>query len=251
MEKGIIQGTSATTFAPNSPITRQDMAAIVGRTIENLGLNISVVDTPVKAFNDMGAVAEYARASVELLRQKALLKGDTNGNVNPKQNMTRAEGTAVLSRMMMHRNAGTDITPEKNNALSMAREYIAVMAFSRDRLVDQLEYEGFSHEAAIYGADNCGANWNEQALTAAREYLDVSAFSYIGLVEQLEYDKFTAEQAEYGVSRCGANWNEQAALAAKEYLELFSFSREELISQLEYDGFTHDQAVYGAEQNGY
>lgn len=89
------------------------------------------------------------------------------------------------------------------NALKMAKNYLDVTAFSHDGLVDQLEYEGFSHDDAVYGADNCGADWNEQAAKKAAEYLDVSAFSHDGLVEQLEYEGFTKDQAEYGVSQSG------------------------------------------------
>lgn len=37
------------------------------------------------------------------------------------------------------------------------------MALSRQGLINQLEYEKFTEEQSIYGADNCGANWNEQA----------------------------------------------------------------------------------------
>jgi hypothetical protein len=30
--------------------------------------------------------------------------------------------------------------------------------------IKQLEYEGFSHSAAVYGVDNCNADWFEQAV---------------------------------------------------------------------------------------
>lgn len=259
VENGIIFGTSDTTFSPDDHITRQDMATIVGRTIDNMGLKIEPDGVPVESFADYDSVAPYAKDCVNLLREKALLKGDDHGNVNPKNNMTRAEGVAVLSRMMMNisaDNATTDPgsnynpTSEQLNALSRASKYLSIMAFSYDGLVDQLEYENYSHDAAVYAADNCGANWNDQALKRAKKYLDLMALSYSGLVEQLDYDKFTSSQATYAAENCGANWNEQAAKRAASYLEIMSFSRDGLIDQLEYDGFTHDQAVYGAAANG-
>ena len=77
------------------------------------------------------------------------------------------------------------------------------MAFSHDGLIAQLEFEKFSNEDAIYGADNCGANWNEQAAKKAKAYLDTMAFSRDGLIVQLEFDKFTNEQAVYGVDKVG------------------------------------------------
>lgn len=136
------------------------------------------------------------------------------------------------------------------NALSSAKDYLRLMPFSYNGLIDQLEYEGYTNAEATYAADNCGADWNEQAVIEAKNYIDLMPFSYTGLVEQLEYDQYTRAQAEYGANNCGADWYEQAARAAANYLNIMSFSREGLIEQLEYDGFTHDQAVYGVEQNG-
>ena len=66
-----------------------------------------------------------------------------------------------------------------------------------------MEYEGFTHQEAVYGVDNSGADWNKQAALKAQSYLDYSALSREGLIEQLEYEGFTREQAEYGVEAVG------------------------------------------------
>ncbi len=142
-------------------------------------------------------------------------------------------------------------TMGEKNALGSAKSYLRYSAFSYEGLIGQLEYEGYSHEEAVFAVEHCGADWNEQALKSAKDYLEYSAFSYTGLIKQLEYEKFTAEQATYGADNCGADWNEQAVKSAKEYLEYSSFSRQGLINQLEFEGFTYDQAVYGVTQNGY
>lgn len=142
-------------------------------------------------------------------------------------------------------------TVGQKNARESAINYLSFSPFSHDGLVKQLEFEKYSTEEATYGADNCGADWNEQALQAAKNYLDTSAFSYSGLVKQLEFEKYTTEQATYGVDNCGADWNEQAAKSAKSYLEISSFSRQALIDQLTFEGFTSEQAEYGATANGY
>lgn len=148
-------------------------------------------------------------------------------------------------------NPADQMTIGQRNALESAKSYLSFSEFSYTGLIEQLEYEKYSHEDAVYAADHCGADWNEQALKSAKSYLEYSAFSYTGLIEQLEYEGFTNDQATYGVDNSGANWNEQAAKSAKSYLEYSSFSREGLIEQLEYEGFTHEQAVYGVQQNGY
>ena len=137
----------------------------------------------------------------------------------------------------------------ESNALNKANSYLSFSAFSYSGLVEQLEYEGFTHEEAEYGADHCGADWKEQALQKANSYLSFSAFSYSGLIDQLEYEGFTLEEAEYGVDKCGADWKEQAAKKAADYLEFSSFSRNDLIDQLEYEGFTLEEAEYGVSQS--
>ena len=89
------------------------------------------------------------------------------------------------------------------NAKKMAKEYLNVMAFSRLRLIEQLEYEGFTHSQAVYGTDHSGANWYTQAVRCAKEYLNVMSFSREGLIEQLEYEKFTHDQAVYAANKVG------------------------------------------------
>ena len=76
-------------------------------------------------------------------------------------------------------------------------------SFSHDGLVDQLKYDKFSHADAVYGADNSGADWNEQAAKKAKSYMEYSAFSRGSLIKQLKYDKFTQAQAEYGANAIG------------------------------------------------
>lgn len=94
-------------------------------------------------------------------------------------------------------------TMGEKNALAAAKQYLSVIPFSYSGLIEQLEYEGYAHSEAVYGADNCGADWYEQAAKSARQYLSVMSFSRDGLIEQLEYEGFTHEQAVYGVKQSG------------------------------------------------
>lgn len=94
-------------------------------------------------------------------------------------------------------------TTGEKNALRSAREYLNFSAFSYTGLINQLEYEDYSTEEATYAADNCNANWNEQAAKSAKEYLDMSSFSRQELINQLIYEGYTQEQAEYGVTQNG------------------------------------------------
>ncbi len=94
-------------------------------------------------------------------------------------------------------------TTSQKNAVRKAKSYLGYSAFSHDGLVAQLEYEQFSHADAVYGADNSGGNWNEQAAKKAKSYMEMSAYSRGSLIEQLKYEKFTQAQAEYGANAVG------------------------------------------------
>ena len=94
-------------------------------------------------------------------------------------------------------------TRSQANARAKAEEYLAMSAFSRKGLIDQLKFEGFSKKDAKYGADAQNANWKKQAALKAEEYLAQQSFSRQGLIEQLMFEGFTRKQAEYGVQQTG------------------------------------------------
>ena len=85
-------------------------------------------------------------------------------------------------------------------ALKQAKSYLSYTSFSREGLVDQLVYHGYTRDEAIYAVNTCGADWEEQAALKAASYLSYSAFSKKELIEQLEYEGFTHEQAVHGVN---------------------------------------------------
>ncbi len=91
----------------------------------------------------------------------------------------------------------------EKNSLRKATDYLNYTAFSYEGLVNQLKFEGFSDKEAKYGADHCGANWNEQAAKTAKNYVNLMAFSRSGLIDQLKFAGFTSDQAEYGAQAVG------------------------------------------------
>lgn len=94
-------------------------------------------------------------------------------------------------------------TVSQRNAVQTALRYLKYMPFSKEGLVEQLEYEGFSHDDAVYAVEHISVDWFDQAAEMAIRYLKYSSFSHKGLVDQLIYEGFTADQAEYGVSSTG------------------------------------------------
>jgi hypothetical protein len=91
----------------------------------------------------------------------------------------------------------------QQNAVRAAQEHLAVEAYSRKSLIDQLVYESYSTEDATYAVDSLTTDWSQQAAKAAKEHLAIEAYSRGGLVDQLVYEGFTSAQAQYGVAAVG------------------------------------------------
>ncbi len=102
-----------------------------------------------------------------------------------------------VSELLEKMSTNDDVTVGESNALNKAFEYLDYTPFSHKGLIEQLEYEGYSYSEAKYGADNCEANWNEQALRHGRIYMEYSSFSYAGLLDQLIYEGYTNSEAKY------------------------------------------------------
>lgn len=97
--------------------------------------------------------------------------------------------------------AEPEVSREHQNAVRSANQYLNYTSFSRQGLIEQLQFENYSLESAQYAVDNVDADWNEQAVKKAGEYLNYTSFSRQGLVDQLIFEGFTAEQAEFGAAQ--------------------------------------------------
>ena len=173
---------------------------------------------------------------------KLILQDNDDFDVNESEFFIDDDTNYVVLENDEQRNIG------ENMAISSAKEYLDTQGFSKQGLIEQLEFEGYTKEEAVYGANNCGADWNAQAIRSAKSYLETQGFSRQGLIEQLEFEGYTKEEAVYGVNKCGVDWKQQAIVVAKSYLESMSFSRRALMEQLEYEGFTHEEAQYGVDK---
>ena len=120
-----------------------------------------------------------------------------------KQSINSGEQVVENTKITITYSLGKAPTKAQENAVKMAKTYLDIMTFSRNGLIEQLEYEGFTNEDAVYGVDNITVDWNEQAVKMAKTYLNIMSFSRSGLIEQLEYEGFTHEQAVYGVEQNG------------------------------------------------
>lgn len=135
-------------------------------------------------------------------KEKDSIEKSPNTNISTDSSTNQQSNTTQNNNINNTLNSSS-VTLGQKNALSKAKSYLEYMAFSYSGLIEQLEYEGFSNDEAKYGADNCGADWNEQAAKKAQSYMNTMSFSKNSLIEQLEYEGFTSSQAEYGAQAVG------------------------------------------------
>ena len=100
-QNGVVKGISETEFAPDAPITREQIAAILHRYAQWKGIDVSVgEDTNILSYRDFDMISEYAIASLQWAAGTGLLKGRTETTLNPRDNATRAEIAAILHRFL-------------------------------------------------------------------------------------------------------------------------------------------------------
>ncbi len=96
---GIVNGKSETSFAPNDPITREQLAVILYRYAEGLGLDISVAGS-LNDFSDANTVSSYATEAVTWAVGAGIINGKTSTTIVPQGNATRAEVSTMLMRLV-------------------------------------------------------------------------------------------------------------------------------------------------------
>jgi len=94
---GIVSGIGGGLFAPDSEITRQDMAVMLLRYLKYIKADYVVTDE-YKIFADETDIASYAKDAVQTLNKLGIIQGKGNNIIDPKGNATRAEAAAMLRR---------------------------------------------------------------------------------------------------------------------------------------------------------
>ncbi len=98
-EHGIVTGYGDNLFGPNDNITREQLAAMLWRYADELGLDITS-SGDLNKFADGGNVSAYAVDAVKWAVDNGLLQGKGSGVLDPKGNATRAEVATIMQRMV-------------------------------------------------------------------------------------------------------------------------------------------------------
>lgn len=103
---GIADGISSAEFAPDIPVTREQMAKIIHHYIGSMGHTLLPADDAAdipESFADAAEISAWAGPSVKALRESGILNGIGNedGTVSfqPLKTATRAEAATVFCRL--------------------------------------------------------------------------------------------------------------------------------------------------------
>ena len=96
-QNGIMGGYSNSSFAPNDPITREQLAAIFYRYAQYKGYDTTQGGMAIREFDDYESISDYAMGAMAWAVNTGLVKGDRN-LLYPKGTATRAELAALFHR---------------------------------------------------------------------------------------------------------------------------------------------------------
>ena len=97
----VVSGTSATTFAPNDVITREQMAVILYGYTAEFAPEFTGNAASLNTFPDAGSVANWAYAAMSWAVGNGLISGMGSGGVSylaPQGSATRAQASAIIMR---------------------------------------------------------------------------------------------------------------------------------------------------------
>ena len=95
---GIVNGVTETTFAPNSPITREQMAVILYRYAAWKGRDVSA-QANLSGYSDATAISAYAVHAMAWANAEGLITGVTDTTLCPGDFVVRAQAAAILMRL--------------------------------------------------------------------------------------------------------------------------------------------------------
>ena len=101
---GLISGYGSGLFGPDDPVTREQMASMVARTLL-MQTKMTKPDQPEIAtilarFQDQSSIAGWARADAALVVQQGIIHGRTGGAFAPQAEATRAEAAVMIWQLV-------------------------------------------------------------------------------------------------------------------------------------------------------
>ena len=99
VEHGVTTGTSATTFAPDDTITREQMAAMIYRYASSAGVTLPKTRDAVR-FSDASGFSGWAIEAIDALTRAGIHDGVGAGRFAPQESATREQACKMLALLL-------------------------------------------------------------------------------------------------------------------------------------------------------
>lgn len=95
-DHGIVTGVSAESYKPDSPVTREQLVAILSRYAQYKGYETSVSYDYLSTYGDASSASAYAREALNWAVARGVIDGQSGGVLAPTATASRAEVAQVL-----------------------------------------------------------------------------------------------------------------------------------------------------------
>ncbi|MCG7215714.1 FG-GAP-like repeat-containing protein [Paenibacillus mucilaginosus] len=100
VQAGLVQGVDETHFAPEAPITREQMAALMVRAYEYKSGKRLTAGGQLNSYHDADQVSSWAADAVNKAITAGFMQGRSEGYFDPTAEATRAETAAVIYKLL-------------------------------------------------------------------------------------------------------------------------------------------------------
>ena len=210
---GIVKGISQNQFAPNNPVTRQEISVMFFRALNAISADLDTDTSDVSRFADEEQIASWAIDAVRFLYKQGIMKGVGQNVINPLGNTTREEAIALTVRVFENHSGNLLIvhfidvgqgdailiqTPEKSILIDAGERGEVVVNYLKAQGVNSLDLVIGTHPHA----DHIGGLINVLQSIPVREVIDPGIVhttktfeDYLTLIDQKDIT-FTVAQAD-------------------------------------------------------
>ncbi|TBL78145.1 S-layer homology domain-containing protein [Paenibacillus thalictri] len=99
-EAGIVNGRDDNRFAPNEPVSREEMAALLVRAAQYKGAKLQQAAALQGGFADQAQISGWAKTAVDTAAKSGLLQGKDAAKFEPHTPATRAESAQAIYNLL-------------------------------------------------------------------------------------------------------------------------------------------------------
>ncbi|NGP44281.1 S-layer homology domain-containing protein [Bacillaceae bacterium SIJ1] len=103
VQAGLMQGVSLERFSPNEPMTREQMAVMIVKSMHFAGKPpVESGSQKLRSYLDHEKISAWAKEAMSDTVQTGILNGVSETFIAPKDNVTRAQAAVMLKRLLLY-----------------------------------------------------------------------------------------------------------------------------------------------------